>query len=126
MRWISLALALALTIFDAPIVSGAQIAAVPCASGESVARATAAMQPFFAWPTREAPSAAGYVLLDCRVVAHQRLACSASSQTPSPYDLGGAAVAFASELEVCPGTPRHLMLPLTFRADGGARPAPSP
>ena len=58
------------------------------------------------------------VLLDCIVQANRKLSCEAPHHTPSQYDLSGAALAFASQLEVCPGTQRHLMFPLVIRPDG--------
>jgi hypothetical protein len=115
-------LVLALTTTTA---SAAQIAAAPCASGPSVARGLAAMHPFFVSQVG-AEQARGVVLLDCRVRQDRRLTCAAASQTDSRYDLSGAALAFAGELEVCPGTPQHLKFPLVFRADARATPDPSP
>jgi hypothetical protein len=100
------------------------IAATPCASGASIERGAAAMRPFLQTQAG-APQAAGMVLLDCIVEADRRLSCQAPHQTPSQYDLSGAALAFARELEVCPGTQRHLMFPLVIRAED-ARPPPSP
>jgi len=66
------------------------------------------------------------VLLDCIVQGDQKLRCEAPNHTPSQYDLSGAALAFSDELDVCPGTQRHLVFPLVFRADEGTTPSPSP
>ncbi|MFT3728234.1 MAG: hypothetical protein QM759_10465 [Terricaulis sp.] len=112
-------LVIALTIV-APAASAAPIGATPCASAESVARAGAALQPFL--HARVQP--VGMVLLDCRVQSSQRLSCTARQQTQSDADLGAAAVAYANELEVCPGTPRRVMFPLVFRAGNDATQSP--
>jgi len=108
------------------------IPAAPCASGPSIERGAAAMRPFLQ-NQAGAPQAAGMVLLDCIVQADRKLNCEAPHHTPSQYDLSGAALAFASELEVCPGTQRHLIFPLVIRPDeeargtaAVARPSPSP
>ena len=77
-------------------------------------------------PRSAAPATTGVVLLDCVVQPGQRLNCTAPSQTESHYDLRAAALAFADELEVCTGTPRHLMFPLTLRLDEAPRSDPSP
>ncbi|MBI3439584.1 MAG: hypothetical protein HY054_13220 [Proteobacteria bacterium] len=119
----SLTLALALTMFAAAHAGATQIAAVPCATSASVERGTEAMRPFFPMESvRE--QAQGMVLLDCRVQHDRKLRCAAPSQSSSGYDLRPAALAFASELEVCPGTQPHLMFPLVFRPE--TTPSPSP
>lgn len=115
---------MALTI-NANVAFAAPIGATPCASAESIHRAVAAMHPFLQWQTTDAPQVSGIVLLDCLVQSDQRLRCTAPHHTESPYDIRAAALAFASELEVCPGTPRHLVFPLRFREDGAATPSPS-
>jgi hypothetical protein len=99
------------------------IASVPCATGASIERGTEAMRPFLQ-VSADAPQATGMVLLDCNVQRDQKLRCEAPNHTPSQYDLSGAALAFSGELEMCPGTQRHLMFPLVFRPD--ATPSPSP
>jgi len=83
------------------------------------------MQPFLQ-AGADAPQASGMVLLDCLVQVDQRLRCEAPNHTPSEYDLSGAALAFAGELEVCPGTQRHLMFPLVFRPGESVTRSPSP
>jgi hypothetical protein len=119
MTWKLATLVMALTM-NAVGAYAAPVRATPCASRESVARAAAAVQPYM----NSEP--AGMVLLDCRVQASQRLDCSAAHQTQSATDLGAAAVAYANQLEVCPGTPRHLVFPLVFRAEDGVTQSPSP
>jgi hypothetical protein len=98
----------------------APVGAVPCASAESVARATHALAPYLS------AQPVGMVLLDCRVQTSQRLRCTASQQSQSGGELATAALAYANELDVCPGTPRHLMFPLVLRGDAGATRSPSP
>ena len=119
------ALAIALTILCAASVLAAPIAAAPCATGASIERGTAAMQPFLQ-AQGGAPRASGMVLLDCMVQSDRKLNCAAPTHTASAYDLSGAALAFAGQLEVCPGTQRHFMFPLVFRPDASATPSPSP
>jgi hypothetical protein len=110
------ALVIALTM-NAHAALAAPVGATPCASEDSVHRAIAAMHPFLQWQTAEAPPVSGMVLLDCLVRSDQHLRCTAPHHTDSPYDISAAAMAFASELEVCPGTPRHLMFPLRFQEE---------
>lgn len=107
---------IALTI-NAASATAAPVGATPCASEASVHRAIAAMDSFLHWQTAAPPPVEGIVLLDCLVQGDQHLRCTTPHQTESPYDLSAAAIAFASELEVCPGTPRHLMFPLRFREE---------
>ena len=116
-------LALALTMMAAANAAATPIAAVPCATSVSIERGTQAMRPFLQ-ASADAPQATGMVLLDCNVQRDQKLRCEAPNHTPSQYDLSGAALAFASELEVCPGTQRHLMFPLVFRPDAKRSPSP--
>jgi hypothetical protein len=125
MIWTLPALALALTMMAAANAIASPIAAAPCATSASIERGTAAMRPFLQ-ASAGAPQATGMVLLDCRVQRDQKLRCEAPNHTPSQYDLRGAALAFAGELEVCPSTQRHLMFPLVFRADESATQSPSP
>jgi len=125
MRSAIVTLVFALTI-NAEAAFATPVGATPCASEASVHRGIAAMDPFLHTQISGAPPVQGMVLLDCRVRAGQRLQCAASNHTESPYDLSAAAVAFASELEVCPGTPQHLVFPLTFREEDAATPSPSP
>ena len=124
MRWTFATIVIALTIKATSAVA-APVGATPCASEASVQRAIAAMDPFLHWQTAAPPPVEGIVLLDCLVQADQHLHCTTPHQTQSPYDLSAAAMAFASELEVCPGTPRHLVFPLRFREDDAATPSPS-
>jgi hypothetical protein len=124
MRWNFATLVIALTI-NATSATAAPVGATPCASELSVHRAIAAMHPFLVWQTAEPPPVSGMVLLDCLVQADQHLRCTTPHHTASPYDLSAAAIAFASELEVCPGTPRHLVFPLTFREEDATTPSPS-
>ena len=123
MTWTLPTLALALTMMAAANALASPIAAVPCATGSSIDRGTAAMRPFLQ-ASVGAPQATGMVLLDCRVQRDQKLRCEAPNHTPSQYDLPGAALAFAGELEVCPGTQRHLMFPLVFRPETTQSPSP--
>jgi hypothetical protein len=125
MTWTLPPLALALTMMTAANALASPIAAAPCATGASIERGTVAMRPFLQ-ASADAPQATGMVLLDCNVQRDQTLRCEAPNHTPSHYDLRSAALAFAGELEVCPGTPRHLMFPLVFRPDESATPSPSP
>jgi len=125
MTWTSPTLALMLTMMATTNAVASPIAAAPCATGASIERGTEATRPFLQ-ASAGAPQATGMVLLDCRVQRDQKLRCQAPHHTPSLYDLSRAALAFAGELEVCPGTQRHLMFPLVFRADESATPSPSP
>lgn len=125
MSRISSSLALALTMTAAVNATATPIAAVPCATSASIERGTDAMRPFLQ-VRADAPRATGMVLLDCNVQRDQKVRCEAPNHTPSQYDLRGAALAFAGELEVCPGTQRHLVFPLVFHADEGTTPSPSP
>ena len=119
MRRSIVTLVIALTI-NATSAHASPVAATPCASAESVTRANDALAPFMQADARPV----GIVLLDCLVQASQRLSCTASSQSRPDANLSAAAVAFANELEVCPGTPRHLMFPLTLRPDDNATQSP--
>lgn len=78
----------------------------------------------FLQPQAQTPPAAGMVLLDCMVQNDRKLRCQAPNYTQSRYDLRGAALAFAGQLEVCPGGERHLMFPLVF--SGNPTPSPLP
>jgi hypothetical protein len=124
MRWTFATIVIALTI-NAVSAAAMPVGATPCASEASVHRAIAAMDPFLHWQTAAPPPVSGIVLLDCLVQADQHLRCTAPHHTESPYDLSAAAMAFASELEVCPGTPRHLVFPLRFREDDAATQSPA-
>ena len=115
---------IALTI-NAASAMAAPVGATPCASEASVHRAIAAMHPYLQWRTADPPPVSGMVLLDCLVQSDQHLRCTTPHYTASPYDLSAAAIAFASELEVCPGTPRRLVFPLTFREQDAVTPSPS-
>jgi hypothetical protein len=112
MRCSIVTLVIALTI-SATNAYATPVPATPCASTESVARANDALAPYM----HANMQLVGIVLLDCRVQASRRLSCTASNQSQPDANLGAAAVAFANELEVCPGTPRHLMFPLTLRPE---------
>jgi hypothetical protein len=125
MTWTLPTLALTLTMMAAANALASPIAAVPCATGASIERGTAAMRPFLQ-ASVGAPQATGMVLLDCTVQRDQKLRCEAPNHTPSQYNLSAAALAFAGELEVCPGTQRRLIFPLVFRADESATQSPSP
>jgi hypothetical protein len=104
-----------------------QVGATPCASEESVHRAIAAMHPYLQSQAPQPAPVSGMVLLDCLVQRDQHLRCTAPHHTDSAYDISAAAMAFASELEVCPGTPRHLVFPLRFvEQDNAPTPSPSP
>jgi hypothetical protein len=124
MTWKLVTLAVVLTI-TAQAAIAAPVGATPCASEESVHRAIAAMHPFLQSQTTAAPPVNGMVLLDCLVQPDQRLRCTAPHHTDSPYNISAAAMAFAAELEVCPGTPRHLVFPLRFIEQNDATPSPS-
>lgn len=119
MKRVLATLVIALTI-NAEAAFAAPVGATPCASAESVQRASTALEPFM----HTSVQPVGMVLLDCRVQTSQRLNCTARRQTQSRADIGAAAVAYANELEVCPGTPRRVMFPLVFRADEIATPSP--
>ena|SRR5689334_2111468 len=121
MRWMSPTFALALTMFAAVRAAATPIAAVPCATSASIERGAEAMRPYLPMETARAR---GVVLLDCLVRPDSKLHCTAPNQNTSQYDLRPAALAFAAELEVCPGTQRRLMFPLVFRPE--TTPSPSP
>src|SRR5689334_6965111 len=86
-------LAIALTMMSVTGARALPIAAAPCATGPSIERRAAAMQPFLP-ACAGAPPASALLLLDCTVGADQRLRCEAPHHTASPYDLSGAALAF--------------------------------
>lgn len=94
---------------------------------ESGLRADAALRPFlrppYVEPTQDVEMLE-FVMLDCEVLPSCRLACGAETTAPTdPSWLMDAALAYAAELEACPGEPRQLGVLVWF---GVETPRPDP
>jgi hypothetical protein len=81
-----------------------------CFTDESRDRAQAAMRPLLHHLRDD-----GRVVLSCEVQANARLRCVLSETAASSPRLNQVAMAFASELEACPTTPRQVPLTISFR-----------